>query len=182
VTISLWLVSEAYKMGRSNEEKDLADKVRGLRAENSRLREERTELEAQVLTYEYRLGIKSRPPQEITLNGYLTRLNNQNTKGNTIKEGKESGFILTNARVTGFGFKRDWIFFLHYLYVDVSDNEGNNVRLIHWCSKKYQPVFNEILTPYVGNVPPVIVESTSTRYHFIDGIVQDDKELRFDNL
>jgi len=162
--------------GKSEREKELEEIV-------GQLEEEKRQLEATVLEYQYRTGEKKRPPEEITLKDYLTGLYNLSTRSNFVGE----NFIVTDATLTSFDFTDSlWkrVCSLGYaLYVYLSDTDGKVTRFKHFCPKSSRLAFEEMLNPLVNTYPQVIVQSTSTRIHFIRGLVKKDGEkVYFDNI
>jgi len=173
------------------EEKDLHLRVRELDAENRQLTERVAELEETVLGYQYRLGEKQEPPKEITLKEYIALLNDPSTKGDTIDNGNESGFIVTDA-VFDFDFSEGFWARLcnlgfHSLNVHLSytDDNGKNraVEFVYYCSKRRQTALRDKLNPFKGAIHSVIVCSTSTKYHFASGLIKENGEkIYFDYI
>lgn len=165
---------------KSEREIELEERVGELKARKE-------ELEGTVLEYEYRLKIKQRPPEKITLKEYLARLYDGSTRGEIIEKGIRRNYIVTDAKLVSFDFTDSlWkrACSLGYaLYVYLSDTDGKVTKFKYFCPKKSRSNFEEMLNPLVDTCPQVIVQSTSTRIHFIRGLVKEDGgKVYFDNI
>jgi len=163
---------------------ELEERVRELEEENQGLKD-------QLLEYQYKTGERPRPPQKKTLKEYLALLNNYSTRGDTIDKGKKSGFIITDgafdfdfsdgfwARLSNLG-----IYSLNvYLSYANEDGKTKTIKFKYFCSKRKKSALEEMLSSLVRKVCPFVVSSTSTSYHFVQGLVQEDGNiLYFDDI
>ncbi|MBW2981877.1 hypothetical protein KY343_03285 [Candidatus Woesearchaeota archaeon] len=167
--------------------------------DNARLRERNAYLEGKVIEYELRLRI-NQPPQEMILGEYLSKLKDPLERKKII--GKNEGIVITDVRVADYSFKYDYLVLglmqgmpivgipfligeifgrgaLNYVSVTLSDDKGNKVKFKHFCHKDVHPTVKKILDSYVGrNTSKVLVRSTSSRNHFIEGFVLADNYLK----
>lgn len=154
-------------------ERELEERVRDLEERNK-------QLEDTILEYQYQLGEKERPLPETTLREYLDGMNDSKK----IKDYKSKKYIVTEARIEDYGFKRELFWMIGGLYIDLIDSEGRKTRFKKFDYKKSKKEIEEILNK-AQNASDVKFEVHSYpkgglfpgNYYFVNNVFIEGKKI-----